>query len=677
MKRINFLLAAIFLFFAACNTKPKTNQTQNDYDICIYGGTSAGVIAAYSAKKMGKSVIIVAPKKHLGGLSASGLGHTDIGNKYAIIGISREFYRKLGKHYQTFEQWMFEPSAAEKIFNEYVKAEDIPVIFHHRIVNATTENSTIKQIEVENAEKPEKTTNKTITAKIFIDATYEGDLLARAGVSYTIGREANSQYNEKFNGVQRAHGNQIPDGIDPYIVPGDSSSGLLWGISNEKIKPNGTGDKKLQAYNYRICLTSDTTNMIPITKPENYDPATYEILRRIIKQRDEAQWVQHLHQLYLRVSKMPNNKTDMNNKGGFSTDYIGMNYDYPEADYETRKKIEKEHELYIKGLFYFLAYDQDVPQHLKDQMLQYGWPKDEFTDNGGFPFYMYIREARRMIGEYIMTEHNCTGDSIIEDWVAFGAYNMDSHNATRLIIDGQLKNEGDVQEPVDPYPISYRSIVPKKAECKNLIVPICVSASHIAYGSIRMEPVFMELGQVAGMAATIAIDGKKAVQDIDVNKIQNILTNDPYLNGTPPDILVDNEDADLTSFEGEWEMQKNKRMKYYKTSSLIHPANNKPAKAVFNIPVKTQGTYAVYYYCPYKVNEAAKKYSDYEKEAHIELQHKNGTENKTINLHETKGDWIAIGEFEFDKDQKYSFTLEEKECKNPLTIDAILLVYKQ
>lgn len=484
-----------------------------DYDVIIYGGTSAGVAAAVQASRMGRTAIVIEPGQHLGGLSAGGLGATDIGNKAAIGGISREFYKRLGKHYGNAENWTFEPHVAEETFHAMIEEADVPLVLGERLDLADgvlKEDGAIVAIRMENG--------AAYLGKTFIDATYEGDLMAMAGVPYHIGRESNATYGETLNGVQtkqaKFHQFEVP--IDPYVTTGDPASGLLPYIHEGGPGEEGSGDKRVQAYCFRMCLTNDAANRMPFPKPGNYDANNYELLRRYL---DAGHWT------VMKLSKaMPNAKTDTNNKGAFATDFIGMNYDYPDGNYGTRKRIIQEHQDYQQGLMYFLANDPRVPAEVHDEMQQWGLPRDEFTDNGGWPHQLYIREARRMIADYVMTEHNCTGERTVEDAVSLAAYTMDSHHVQRYVQDGRVRNEGDVEVGgFPPYPIAYRAIRPAKNDCTNLLVPVCLSASHIAYGSIRMEPVFMILGQSAATAAVMAIEGKTAVQDIDVAKLQERL----------------------------------------------------------------------------------------------------------------------------------------------------------
>ncbi len=517
-----FILCTTVLTLFSCSKE----IIEIEIDVCVYGGTSAGIIAAYSAHQMGKTVVLIEPGTRLGGLTTGGLGKTDIGNKHAVTGLSRDFYRKIGQEYGNFEQWLFEPKVALKVYHDFLEGTDIKVIYDHRLNRVIKRKSIIDAIYLEQCSNPENT-NTLISAKMFIDCSYEGDLMARAGVKYMVGREDNGAYNENYNGVQLLHEHQFPDSIDPYIIPGDSTSGLLWGIGSESLKARGSGDKAIQAYNYRICLTDSAENMLPIARPDNYDSTHYELLLRLIeKSGSRSLWD------YFIWSRMPNRKTDINNRGGFSTDMIGMNWSYPEANYVQREAIIGAHTDYTKGLLYFIGHDLSVPAEMREQMLQWGYPKDEYIDNDHFTPQLYVREARRMIGEYVMTENNCTGTVTIDDGIGLAAYTMDSHNCQRLVVNGMVKNEGDVQiGGFPPYPISYRSITPNRNECTNLLVPVGLSATHIAYGSIRMEPVFMVLGQAAAVAASMAIDASVSVQTIDIMDLQHKLISDPLLDG--------------------------------------------------------------------------------------------------------------------------------------------------
>lgn len=516
--------ALITIITAFCSAASAAEPARS-FDIVIYGGTSAGVTAALQSSKMGKTAAIIEPGKHLGGLTTGGLGATDIGNKAAIGGLARDFYKRLGKHYGQPESWKFEPHVAQDLMNELARESNATVLMEQRLESVKKDGPRIISI----------TTNKniTLTGKIFIDATYEGDLMAKAGVSYAIGRESNSQYGETLNGVQfgQKH-HQFEVAVAPFIRAGDPSSGLLPRIHGGDPGKQGQGDHRVQAYCFRMCLTQRSDIRVPFPKPEGYDPSQYELLIRYLqKAESEGKKV-----LLMNNVMMPNGKTDTNNNGGFSTDNIGMNYEYPDADWATREKIYKEHETYQKGFMWTLANDPRVPERIRKEVGSWGLCKDEFTDNGHWPWQLYIREARRMIGEVVMTQHHCQYKEVADDPIALGAYNMDSHNCQRYVKGGRALNEGDVQVGVAaPYGVSYRSIVPRPSECQNLLVPVCLSASHIAYGSIRMEPVFMILGQSAATAGCMAIDENVSIQRVPYAKLrERLLTDGQILKWTGP-----------------------------------------------------------------------------------------------------------------------------------------------
>jgi hypothetical protein len=544
------MMRQLLLVFLCCYfISPAFSKQKNNYeaDVIIYGGTSAAIIAAVQVIKMGKTVIVVSPDKHLGGLSSGGLGFTDTGNKSVIGGLARDFYHRVYLHYQNNAawkwqnkseygnkgqgtpamdgkertMWIFEPHVAEKVFEDYVR--------EHRIVIVRDEwLNRERGLEKKNNKIVSMTTlsGKKFKGKMFIDATYEGDLMAASKVSYHVGREANRVYNEKWNGVQVGtlhHGHWFKSNISPYKVANDPKSGLLPRISAAHPGVKGEGDDKIQAYCFRMCLTDKPENRVPFRKPEGYDANQYELLLRVY----DSGW----KEIFNKFDPVPNRKTDANNHGPFSTDNIGMNYDYPEASYKRRKEIIKEHEVYQKGLMYFMANDPRVPEHVRVPMQKWGLAKDEFKENGNWPRQLYIREARRMVGQEVMTEHQVLGDIPAKNSIGMGSYTLDSHNTQRYVKpDGFVQNEGDIGvKAKEPYKISFGSIVPKKGECENLLVPVCLSSSHIAFGSIRMEPVFMILGQSAATAAVIAITDKKAVQEVDYSKLQKQLIKDKQM----------------------------------------------------------------------------------------------------------------------------------------------------
>lgn len=510
-------------------------------DIIVYGGTSAAVTAAVEAVQSGKTVFMVSPDVHLGGLSSGGLGYTDTGNKSTIGGLSREFYHRVWLHYNDSASWkwekhseygnqgqgtvamdgvnrtmwIFEPHVAEKVFEDFISENKINVLRNEwldRDKGVVMKNGKIVSFKT--------LSGKVFSGRVFIDATYEGDLMAAAGVSYHVGREACSVYNETWNGVQaeaKHHGHYFKNDIDPWVIPGKPESGLLYGISSSTIAPNCTGDNKIQAYCFRLCMSNHPSNRVPFPKPANYDPRKYELLVRVF----EAGW----KEWFGKFDMIPNRKTDTNNHGPFSSDFIGMNYDYPEASYPRRKEIIREHEDYQKGLLYFVANDPRVPQDIRKEMQKWGLAGDEFTDNGNWSRQLYIREARRMIGVYVTSEQDVLAKREVPDPAGMGSYAMDSHNIQRYVTArGFVQNEGDVGvSPRKPYSISFRSLLPGREECTNLLVPVCLSSSHIAYGSIRMEPVFMILGQSAAAAACLAIDQKKPVQDVSYASLKKML----------------------------------------------------------------------------------------------------------------------------------------------------------
>jgi hypothetical protein len=655
-KRLVLLVLGCSLFASACTSEANNKKV----DICIYGGNAAGVIAAYTAAKMNRKVVLIEPGSHLGGLTTGGLGYTDIGNKYAISGLALDVYRRIGKHYGKFEQWIFEPHVAEEVLKQYIKEAGVEVIYNYQLDNVTKAGAAISTITV--SEASGKT--QQVSAGVFIDCSYEGDLMAKAGVSYTVGREANSLYKETFNGVQLLDRHQFPDGVDPYKEPGNAQSGLVWGISDSSVAPQGSGDKKVQAYNFRICLSNDPANRITIERPDNYDSSRYELLLRYIQKKVPGDlWG------FLKFDLMPNHKTDINNNGPFSTDMIGHSSAFPEADYATRKKIQKEHEDYTKGLLYFIGHDSRMPEHLRNQMLQWGYPKDEYTDNGNWTPQLYVREARRMVGAYVMTQHNCEGREVVDDAVGIAAYTMDSHNCQRIVVNGMVKNEGNVEEGgFGPYPVSYRSIIPKAAQCNNLLVPVCLSASHIAYGSIRMEPVFMVLGQSAAIAASLAIDQNNDVHRVDVKKLQSVLAQNPLLNNTTPESLVDNDQPQQVKVTGVWQS-----LKYhaYGKSMFIDSSKGKEHKSVRFLPdLKKEGSYQVYTYVPkiqgiasqlpFIISTASGMQQVIIKPADISVEG------------QTSGEWISLGKHKLNNSSYVEISNEKADGYLPA--DAVLFI---
>ena len=676
---------------AVCALFASAGQTQ-EYDVVVYGGTSGGVIAAVQVAKMGKRVLLIEPGKHLGGLSSGGLGQTDIGNKSAIGGLARDFYARVAKHYASdaawvFQKrsdyrsggqsktltredtmWTFEPKVAEKIFEDLVREYGVPVMRGQRLDLAqgvTRRKKAITSIRMESG--------ITFRARIFIDATYEGDLMAKAGVSFTVGREANAQYGETLNGIQtlNARHHQLQQGIDPYVSKGDPSSGLLPGIDPGGPGAEGGRDHRVQAYCFRMCITDDPENRVPFHQPTGYDPLHYELLLRNFEAGERGQpWIN---------SAMPNHKTDTNNRYGFSTDFIGQSYNWPEADYDTRAAIFKRHLVYQQGLMWTLANHTRVPEKIRSEFARWGTTRDEFRDNGGWPHQLYIREARRMVSDYVMTQHHCQARATAEDSVGLAAYTMDSHNVQRYVDkQGQVRNEGDVQVGgFPPYAIAYRSIVPKRSECSNLFVPVCLSATHIAFGSIRMEPVFMVLGQSAATAAVMAIDADIAVQDVGYPALrERLLADKQVLTWTGPrrtiidprrlpGIVVDDTEAAIT---GPW--MDSVSIPGFIGSRYLHDNNGDKGRLSvrYDITLPRSGLYEVRIAYTANPNRASN--------VPVTIEHSEGHSTVTVNQR-TKptldGRFISLGKFKFSN-KKAVVRIENRDTDGYVIADAVQLV---
>lgn len=687
----------------AVQSAPKTDPA-SEYDVVIYGGTSAAVAAAVQVRRMDKTVAIVCPEQHLGGLTAGGLGWTDSGRKDAIGGISREFYHRVWKHYQkpaawTWQAqaefgnrnqsppspngdgatlWVFEPHVAELVFEDFVKDYQIPV-FRDEWLDRTPANTdasasardrqrTAGVVMQDDRITAIKTlSGRVFRGKMFLDATYEGDLLAAAGVSFHVGREANSVYDETWNGIQVGvlhHAHHFKKPVDPYVIPGDPKSGLLPKISAEDPGIKGEGDHRIQAYCFRMCLTNVEENRIPFPKPAGYNPADYELLLQVF----DAGW----RELFNKFDPLPNYKTDTNNHGPFSTDNIGMNYDYPEGSYEQRQQIIQDHINYQQGLMYFMSNDDRVPADVREAMSQWGLAKDEFTDHHGWPHQIYVREARRMVGQYVMTEHDCLDRQPTPDSVGMGSYTLDSHNVQRYVKpDGKVQNEGDIGVGAPrPYEIAYGSLVPKSGECSNLLVPVCVSSSHIAFGSIRMEPVFMILGQSAATAACMALDDRLAVQDVPYEKLKTRLLADGqvleyvpvYANPSKklPGIVVDDNAAKLI---GEWSISS--ANKGFVDSGYRHNSHDLTTEksAIFSTELKP-GRYEVRMSWPANANRASN--------VPVTIQHTDGTANVTLNQRKQPsidGLFHSIGTFRFQ--DKASVEVGTKDTDGHVILDAV------
>jgi hypothetical protein len=614
---------------------------------------------------MGKSTVLVSDYGHLGGMTSSGLGYTDLGDPAILGGISREFYHRVYLHYQDDSAWdiqskdsysgggqgsaafdtttelgtVFEPKVAEQIFNEMAAEAGVTVIEGRMdLTNGVTMNGTrIQTLHL--------TSGTDVQAKMFVDAGYEGDLMAAAGVSFTVGREANSTYSESVNGIRGAGSeNQLYDGIDPYVVKGDSSSGLLPGVNADRGGETGAADHRLQAYCYRMVLTDVAANRVAVEKPADYNRDDYELLFRSIDDAGQTGY-------FFKLSMMPNRKTDSNNNGGISTDYIGMNYgddwDWTTLNYEEREALAARHRDWQLGLIWTLQNDSGIPQTIRDSYAKWGLPADEFTDNGHWPYNLYIREARRMVSDFVMTEKYCLNRLPVTDSVGMGAYTLDSHNTQRFVYNGMVKNEGDVQRTISsPYPISYRALTPKTNECENLLVPWALSASHIAFGSIRMEPVFMNLAQSSATAAAIAIDDDISVQDVDYKKLSlQLRANGQVLlsSAVPFDqeatIITDSEDSETTELTGVWSVSTSTGG--YNGLNYLHDNNtDKGSKSVKLTPTLSEAdNYKVYLRWTSADNRASN--------VPVTIVYQGGTTNLTVNQQSNGGEWNLLGEWPF------------------------------
>jgi hypothetical protein len=491
------------------------------FDVVVYGGTAGGVMAAVSAAREGLATALLEPGHHVGGMVSGGLGWTDYGKKEVIGGYALEFYLRVGRHYRLplYGQdigWVHEPHVAEDTFRQMLAEAGVHLFERSRLKEKSgvgKSGAQVTGITLENGD--------SFTAKVFIDSSYEGDLMAQAGVSYTYGREASSQYQETLAGVRdRTPFHQFLVDIPPY----DARGKLLPEISARRPPAPGAADNAVQAYNFRMCFSDVPENRVPFAAPAGYDVGRYALLARLLAARLKAEGRAAPLNSLIKIDRIPNGKTDINNQGALSTDYIGGSWDYPDASYARRAEIWQAHKDYMQGFFYFLATDPQVPEGLRREMNRWGLCKDEFTDTGNWPHQLYIRESRRMIGEYVMVQKDLQTDLTKPDPIGMGSYNSDSHNVERIIApDGFVRNEGDMQVAVKPYQIPYRIMLPKPAEASNLLVPVAFSASHVAYSSVRMEPQYMILGQAAGVAAKLAISGGTSVQGISVKTLVDTL----------------------------------------------------------------------------------------------------------------------------------------------------------
>ncbi len=653
------------------------------YDIVVYGGTSGGVVAAVQAARSGKSVVLISPVTHLGGLTSSGLGWTDLGDSAILGGISREFYHRVYQHYQSTTAWnwqtkasfgnagqggpafdsgaeigsVFEPKVAEQIFSQLITGDNVPVITGRLDLGTGVVMSAgkISYLRLEDG--------REFSGKMFIDASYEGDLLPGAGVTFTVGREANAAYNETYSGIQtaRATKNQLRDGVDPYITPGNPASGPLPGLEADAGGADGSGDARLQAYCFRMVLTDVASNRVAVPQPPGYNEAEYELLFRSIEAGQTSG--------FFKLDLMPNRKTDSNNSGGISTDFIGKNFgpgwNWTTLGHDQRLALARQHENWQRGLLWTLQNHARIPVSIRNVYANWGLPADEFNDNGHWPWQLYVREARRMVSDYVMNQQHCSGTVIASDSVGLAAYAMDSHNVQRHLKNGMVKNEGDVQMIVaNPYPISYRSIIPKRGECPNLLVPWSLSATHMAFGSIRMEPVFMGLSQSAAIAASLAIDQNIAIQDIAYPPLRQALVAAGQSLGNPaaglPTSVVDNTHPTLVTTTGTW--LPGTTTSGFVGTDYLHDNN------------AGQGTKEVFYRISSGLQRVYLRWTAHTNRASnvtVEIRHRDGSANLSVNQRENGGKWNLLGIYPFTGTAEEGLRIKTNGANGYVVADAV------
>lgn len=704
---------SVFSFFVVCltaltlgpiNSESLCHGDEPVYDIVVYGGTAAAVTAAVQAKQMGQTVVIVSPDIHLGGLSSGGLGWTDSGRKEVVGGLAKSFYQRVYHHYQdpsawTLQErkaygnraqghrasddedatmWVFEPHVAEQIFDGFVSENQIEVVrdaWLNREKGVVVHDGRIQSIRTLDG--------KTYRGKQFIDATYEGDLIAAAGVDTTYGREGISDYNEPHAGVQTGvlhhshHFDVLSKRVDPYIVHGDPTSGVIPLVSVEPPGEFGSADKRVQAYCFRTCMTNHEPNRVPWPKPDGYDPAMYEIMIRCF----DAGW----KNVFNKFDPLPNFKTDTNNHGPVSFDNIGMNYDYPDASYERRREIIAQHEFYQKGLLYFIANDPRVPEDIQQRMRSWGLAKDEFTDNGNWPHQIYVREARRMVGHFVMTENHLRKNLETPESVGMGSYSIDSHNTQRYITpEGYLQNEGDLGVSTNgPYEIAMGALLPKADQCQNLTVPVAVSSTHAAFGSIRMEPVFMVLGQSAATISALANDSGTSVQNVPYEVVQRRLIRDRQILQTPeglavkpktvsiavnqlPGITIDDESCIRT---GHWTGSRSSSG--YVGHGYLHNNNDTDltSTAEFRVKVPEEGIYEIRLIYPPNKNRA--------RNAPVTVTHADGKKTMLVNQQlkldagSAGENSLSLGRFRFNDTHPASVQISDEATDGYVVVDAV------
>jgi hypothetical protein len=510
------LLLTLVLCVFATTIRPAT-AAESQPDLVIYGATPAGIVMAISASKHGLHVTLLDAGHHIGGLVAGGLSGTDKGNVNVIGGLSHDFFARVGAHYGEPIEWNFEPHIATQVFQDMLKESGVTLILDEplREPNGVQKRGTqIRSITTQDG--------RVFRARLFADCSYEGIFMGESGVSYTWGRESSAQYGESLAGVRGQQ--RLDHHFTVRVSPYDKDGKLLPEVQPGPKGDLGDGDKKVQAYGFRLCITGDPSNQIPFPKPPGYDPKRYELLARLLDALTQKNGEPPVMKQMMLISKLKGDKFDINSLGAFSTDHIGASWGFPTSDAAQRDKIWQDHYAYEAGFLYFLSHDERVPPSLRQEVASYGLAKDEFIDTGGWPWQLYIRESRRMLGEYVMTQRDIQTDLLKPDSIGMGSYESDSHGVERIPTpDGAVENEGEMYTPTKPYQIPYKVILPKRAEVENLFVPVCFSASHVAYATLRMEPQYMIIGEAAGVAAALAVEKKQSIYDISISELQGRL----------------------------------------------------------------------------------------------------------------------------------------------------------
>lgn len=632
-------------------------------DVCVYGGTSGGVIAAVKAARLGKRVALICDKNHVGGMTSSGLGWTDVGHVGTayIQGMANEFYTRINSKYGTDVNFHFEPHVAEAVFNDMIQESGVLLYTNQFLVSVTRQGAQIRAVTMNNG--------NIFEAKEFIDTSYTGDLMATAGVTYTMGREAANQYGESLAGVRppdTSFGNQV----NPYVVSNVPDSGLLPLIQSNALAAVGTADSLVQTYNFRMCFTQVASNRLAVAAPANYNPAQYDLLARYL----QANPALTLSSLMTLGTPLPNSKMDINNNGPISTDFVGESSAYAEASPALRIQIWQDHKNYEQGFFYFLANDPRVPSGIRSSMSSWGPCKNEFTDNGGWPWELYVRESRRMISDYVMTQSNVFNQLPVPDSVGMAGYFTDSHYCERIVNNGVIVNEGTSRGDITtPYPIAYRALVPKTNECTNLLVPWSLSASHIAFCSIRMEPTFMILSQAAATAACNAIDDGVPIQSVDIRKLQSQLSVDGQnlgagsLSNESSAIVIDDADPTGVTIVGDW--TSSSATSGFYGSDYLHDGNtNKGSYSVtFKPNLPQPGRYRVYVRWTANANRASNVPIDVASTAGI----------KTFSVDQTQqgGQWVLLTTTNFDNGTNGFVRIRNGGTTGFVIADAVQFVY--